>query len=285
MSLAREREAVDAGNGEIVPAGVSFVSRQRSRRIPRNVLFPGPPWIDFLRCAGFADRTDERASPAGAPHAERPRDPPPRCPQPSRQDRRLLALPEMCLGSHPGHRQCKLGGHPGSGRRALPDVEVLEPGGNAGYGRANNSGFRATPAAFALVRNPDVRITADVMENRLDGMDRSRAVRRWYGAEALQRVEKERLGRLVRSTAFDVRLRLGLQAPAVEVPQDDGDRFRSFKGPRRTREPPRGCGPYSDEARCRTSGFMLRGRPRPMENDWKGAKWRGESERKPREVW
>jgi len=35
---------------------------------------------------------------------------------------------------------------------------------------------------------------------------------------------------------------LGLQAPAVEVPQDDGDRFRSLEGPRRTREPPRGCG-------------------------------------------
>jgi len=60
-------------------------------------------------------------------------------------------------------------------------------------------------------------------------------------------------------------IRLGLQAPAVEVPQDDGDRFRSFEGPLRTREPPRGRGPHNDEARCRTSGFMPRGRPRPMQ--------------------
>jgi len=52
-------------------------------------------------------------------------------------------------------------------------------------------------------------------------------------------------------------IRLGLQAPAGEVPQDDGDRFRSLEGPRRTREPPRGCGPHNDEAR---------GRPRPMGN-------------------
>jgi len=57
-------------------------------------------------------------------------------------------------------------------------------------------------------------------------------------------------------------IRLGLQAPAGEVPQDDEDRFRSLEGPRRTREPPRGCGPHNDEARCRTSGFTPRGRPR-----------------------
>jgi len=76
-------------------------------------------------------------------------------------------------------------------------------------------------------------------------------------------------GKRSRSTAPDVRLRLGLQVPAVEVPQDDGDRFRSLEGPRRTREPPRGRGPHSDEARCRTSGFMPRGRPRPIGNYWK----------------
>jgi len=73
-------------------------------------------------------------------------------------------------------------------------------------------------------------------------------------------------GCLLRSSIREVRLRLGLQAPAVEVPQDDGGRLRAVEGRRRRREPPRGRGTHNDETRCRPSGFMPRGRPRPMGN-------------------
>jgi len=53
--------------------------------------------------------------------------------------------------------------------------------------------------------------------------------------------------------------------PAAEVPQDDGDRFRSFEGPRRTREPPRGRGPHNNDEAPYPPPASSRGLgPRPM---------------------
>lgn len=56
--------------------------------------------------------------------------------------------------------------------RAMPEVEIVASGGNLGYARANNLGLRATTTEFALVMNPDVRMTSEVIEKLVDVMDR-----------------------------------------------------------------------------------------------------------------
>jgi N-acetylglucosaminyl-diphospho-decaprenol L-rhamnosyltransferase len=43
-------------------------------------------------------------------------------------------------------------------RREMPDVVVIDPGGNLGYGSAANRGVAATTAPYILVANPDLEV-------------------------------------------------------------------------------------------------------------------------------
>jgi N-acetylglucosaminyl-diphospho-decaprenol L-rhamnosyltransferase len=48
-------------------------------------------------------------------------------------------------------------------RADMPDVSVIEPGANLGYGSAANRGVVVTTAPYVLVANPDVEVTAGAM--------------------------------------------------------------------------------------------------------------------------
>jgi N-acetylglucosaminyl-diphospho-decaprenol L-rhamnosyltransferase len=80
-------------------------------------------------------------------------------------------------------------------RRDMPDVVIIEPGANLGYGSAANRGVAATRAPYILVANPDLEVTP--------------------GA----------LGRL--AAVLDDDLRCAIVGPLIRTPQ--GDRYPSAR--------------------------------------------------------
>ncbi|MFZ5497311.1 MAG: glycosyltransferase family 2 protein [Verrucomicrobiota bacterium] len=81
-----------------------------------------------------------------------------------------------CLGSLPRGllgrpvEICVVNNSPGDGvagwlAQAQPDVRLLEPGTNLGFGRANNAGFRATAGECVLFLNPDTVSNAAALEH------------------------------------------------------------------------------------------------------------------------
>jgi N-acetylglucosaminyl-diphospho-decaprenol L-rhamnosyltransferase len=56
-------------------------------------------------------------------------------------------------------------------RRSFPDVRVIEPGANIGFGAANNLAFRATSSPYVLALNPDTRMTPGTLDRLLALMD------------------------------------------------------------------------------------------------------------------
>lgn len=81
-----------------------------------------------------------------------------------------------CLGSLPrqiGGRPvevCVVNNSPGDGVAAwlaceFPAVRLIEPGANAGFGRANNLGYRATTGECVLFLNPDTVSNAAALEH------------------------------------------------------------------------------------------------------------------------
>ena len=47
--------------------------------------------------------------------------------------------------------------------RRFPDVEILRPGGNLGYGAAANRGVAATDTPWVVVGNPDLEVHAGAL--------------------------------------------------------------------------------------------------------------------------
>lgn len=83
-----------------------------------------------------------------------------------------------CLGSLPAEllgrsvEVCVINNSPGDGVAAwlaesFPQVRLLEPGANLGFGRANNAGFRATTGECVLFLNPDTISNAAALEHCL----------------------------------------------------------------------------------------------------------------------
>lgn len=83
-----------------------------------------------------------------------------------------------CLGSLPPEllgrpvEVCVVNNSPGDGvaawmAGAFPDVKLIEPGANLGFGRANNAGFRATTGECVLFLNPDTISNAAALEHCL----------------------------------------------------------------------------------------------------------------------
>jgi N-acetylglucosaminyl-diphospho-decaprenol L-rhamnosyltransferase len=81
-----------------------------------------------------------------------------------------------CLGSLPREllgrpvEVCVVNNSPGDGvaawmATAFPAVKLIEPGANLGFGRANNTGFRATRGECVLFLNPDTISTAATLEH------------------------------------------------------------------------------------------------------------------------
>jgi N-acetylglucosaminyl-diphospho-decaprenol L-rhamnosyltransferase len=83
-----------------------------------------------------------------------------------------------CLASLPGTlggrrvEVCVVNNSPGDGvaewaRRDFPGVNVIEPGENLGFGRANNLGFAKSSGEFVLFLNPDTIASAAALEHCL----------------------------------------------------------------------------------------------------------------------
>jgi N-acetylglucosaminyl-diphospho-decaprenol L-rhamnosyltransferase len=81
-----------------------------------------------------------------------------------------------CLGSLPralaggAVEVCVVNNSPGDGvaewiARDFPAVRLIEPGGNLGFGRANNLGYRATTGACVLFLNPDTVANTAALEH------------------------------------------------------------------------------------------------------------------------
>ena len=81
-----------------------------------------------------------------------------------------------CLGSLPRElaggpvEVCVVNNSPGDGvaewiAREFPAVRLLEPGGNVGFGRGNNLGYRATTGRCVLFLNPDTVANAAALEH------------------------------------------------------------------------------------------------------------------------
>ncbi len=81
-----------------------------------------------------------------------------------------------CLGSLPRELRgrpvevCVVNNSPGDGvaewiAREFPTVRFIEPGTNAGFGRANNLGYRATSGECVLFLNPDTVANAAALEH------------------------------------------------------------------------------------------------------------------------
>ena len=81
-----------------------------------------------------------------------------------------------CLGSLPAEllgrpvEVCVVNNSPGDGvaewmAREFPAVRLIEPGGNPGFGRANNLGYRATAGECVLFLNPDTISNTAALEH------------------------------------------------------------------------------------------------------------------------
>ena len=81
-----------------------------------------------------------------------------------------------CLGSLPRELSgrpvevCVVNNSPGDGvaewiAGAFPEVRIIETGGNQGFGRANNTGFRATTGEWVLFLNPDTVSNTPALEH------------------------------------------------------------------------------------------------------------------------